>query len=421
MIEPLIARRIPTVGQRPESMAKGPEPERSSIELHVPVPTIVKVLLTALIVWAALKLVPDFLFFLLALLLAVTLSPIVARLESRGVRRGWAVVLVAILTVGTIVAFVVFVGPPLVTQLVNLFANFPAYRRSVQAHIGPNHPFIGQVLDQILSVPDSPELTSWKNRLAWGQTVMAAVVVAILVLTLTLYLVADGKRTYAWLLAYVPRRHRKKMVSTIPEVSDVVIGYVQGQALTSVLYGTFALIVLTVLGVPAAVPLAVLAAVCDILPVIGVIASTLPAALLALTVSPAKAVLVVVLYLLYHLLENTVIVPRVYGKRLRLSPVAVLIAIVVGGQLYGILGAVLILPFVAAYPIIERIWLHDYLSDEVITDHSALEAAAETGSDRAVEKVLRGEKHPEEALAPGARETVRKVEEEARDPRKKSG
>ena len=123
------------------------------------------------------------------------------------------------------------------------------------------------------------------------------------------------------------------------------------------------------------------------------IASTVPAVLLALTVSPLAAGAVLVFYLLYHVLENTVIIPRVYGKRLRLSTIAVLIAIVVGGQLYGILGAILILPFVAAYPIIERIWLHEYLSDEVITDHSALEKAAETGSDRAVEKVLRGEEH----------------------------
>ena len=109
---------------------------------------------------------------------------------------------------------------------------------------------------------------------------------------------------------------------------------------------------------------------------------------------PVAAVSVLVLYLLYHLLENSVIIPRVYGRRLRLSTLAVLIALVVGGHLYGILGAILVLPLVAAYPIVERIWLHEYLSDEVIRDHTALEAAAATGSDRAVEKVLRGDEHP---------------------------
>jgi len=69
----------------------------------------------------------------------------------------------------------------------------------------------------------------------------------------------------------------------------------------------------------------------------------------------------------------------------------------VGGTLQGILGAVLVLPLVAAYPIIERIWLHEYLSDEVLTDHSALQQASETGSDAAVESVLKGREHvPEE-------------------------
>src|SRR6185436_20547453 len=122
--------------------------------------------------------------------------------------------------------------------------------------------------------------------------------------------------------------------------------------------------------------------------------------LFALTVSPLTAVAVLALYLAYHALENSVIIPRVYGKRLRLSTPVVLVALLIGGSLYGILGAVLVLPLVAAYPIIERIWLHEYLSDEVLKDHSALERAAEVGSDRAVEKVLRGEKHGNEPSLP---------------------
>ncbi len=389
-----IARRAP--GTPPESNT--PEDDdtqpRSILELHVPVATIIKVLITALIVWAALKLLPDFLFFLLALVMAISISPVVARLERRGLSRSWSVAVVALLTVGIIFTFLFLIGPPLASQLVTLFEKFPEYRKRVETRVGPQHPLVSQVLDQILALPTSPEIAkSIKKPLAWGEAAIAGVTISILVLTLTLYLVADGKRTYAWLLAYVPRRHRRKMARTIPEVSDVIISYVQGQALTSLLYGVFALIVLSAFRVPAAIPLAFLAAICDVLPVIGVIASIVPAVLLALTVSPFAAGAVLVLYLLYHVLENTVIVPRVYGKRLRLSTIAVLIAIVIGGQLYGILGAILILPFVAAYPIIERIWLHDYLSDEVLTDHKALEHAAETGSDRAVEKVLKGEEH----------------------------
>ena len=93
--------------------------------------------------------------------------------------------------------------------------------------------------------------------------------------------------------------------------------------------------------------------------------------------------------------------PRIYGRRLQLSTLAVLLALVVGGTLQGIVGAILILPLVAAYPIIERIWLHDYLSSEVIHDHSALEHAAESGSDQAVDAVLRGQRHQDERTAEG--------------------
>jgi predicted PurR-regulated permease PerM len=122
--------------------------------------------------------------------------------------------------------------------------------------------------------------------------------------------------------------------------------------------------------------------------------------LLAFTVSPASAAVVLGGYVLYHLLETYLIVPRFYGSTLRLSTLVVLLALIVGGTLQGILGSVIILPLVAAYPIIERIWLRDYLAREVLADHTALANAAETGSEDAVEAVLQGEKHPGEA--PGA-------------------
>jgi len=216
------------------------------------------------------------------------------------------------------------------------------------------------------------------------------------VLITTLYLLLDGKRLYAWLLAYVPRAHREKMAETVPAVSKVVYAYVRGQFLTSLIFAVFAAIVLSVLNVPAVLPLAILAGICDVIPVVGIILATAPAALLALTVSPTAAAATVGFYVVYHLFETYFIVPRVYGNTLRLSTLAVLLALIVGGTLQGILGAVMVLPLVAAYPIIERIWLKNYFAQEVVADHNALAKAADTGSDEAVDAVLQGEKHPEE-------------------------
>jgi predicted PurR-regulated permease PerM len=76
---------------------------------------------------------------------------------------------------------------------------------------------------------------------------------------------------------------------------------------------------------------------------------------------------------LCHVIENYVIVPKVYGHSLRLSGVAVLLGLVIGAELGGIIGALLALPVVAAYPIVERIWLRDALGKTVLAEHARLE------------------------------------------------
>jgi hypothetical protein len=136
--------------------------------------------------------------------------------------------------------------------------------------------------------------------------------------------------------------------------------------------------------------------------------------LFALTVSPVAAAAVLALYLGYHALENYFIIPKVYGKRLRIPTLVVFVALLVGGALYGVLGAVLILPVFAAYPIIEKIWLHEYLSDELVADHKELAKAAESGSDRAVDAVLRGAKHPTEIRDSAANDAGNTVPESKR-------
>ena len=130
--------------------------------------------------------------------------------------------------------------------------------------------------------------------------------------------------------------------------------------------------------------------------------ATLPAVLLAVTVSPSAAGGIFLLYVLYHVVESYFIVPRVYGHRLRLSTLAVLLALLAGTTLQGLIGAVLVLPLVAAYPIVERIWLASYLGSEVLKDHRALSKSHETGSHDAVETVLQGERHPWEGGGTGA-------------------
>jgi predicted PurR-regulated permease PerM len=134
-------------------------------------------------------------------------------------------------------------------------------------------------------------------------------------------------------------------------------------------------IALMILKVPAALLLALLAGVFDFIPVLGFALSSIPAIVLAATVSATTAVLVVALYIAYHFIENYFIAPKVYGGELRLSNLAVLISFAVGAELAGVIGALLALPFAAAYPAVERIWLSEHLEPDTVEKHQTLEQA----------------------------------------------
>jgi predicted PurR-regulated permease PerM len=388
------------MSRTPQERTPAGEPETSRVRLELPFATIVRVLVAALLVWIALKLWLLFLVFLVAVLFAVTLHPVVAWLQRRGVSRGLAVTTVAVTVLALILAFAVFVLPPLIGQLLRLAENFPSYRARVESHVPADQPFLKEIASEIFELPTSPAIKAWLSQpLLWGKIAVGVLGLTFFLYVLTVYLLLDGKRVYAWLLAYAPRRYRARMAETVPQVSDVVFAYVGGQIVTSAITTGVTFAILMAFGVPGAIPLALLAGIADVIPIVGVIISTAPAVLMALTVSPLAAVGVLLLYVLYHAVEAYVLVPRIYGRRLQLSTLAVLLALIVGGTLQGIVGAFLILPLVAAYPIIERIWLHDYLSSEVIHDHTALERAAESGSDHAVDAVLKGQKHQGERTA----------------------
>jgi predicted PurR-regulated permease PerM len=366
----------------------------SRLEIHVPGATILRLLVTALSVWCFIKLWPELVFLFLSLILAIAIEPTVVFAERKGVPRGVAVLGLAIGLFGIATAIAVLAIPPVVVQLLALIEQLPLYRDRVLANLSRESGFGRMLVEQFSSLPSAHDVAPYMTQtLLVGVTTLSGLATTFLVGVTTLYFLLDGKRLYAWLLAYVPRSHRPRVAETVPEVSQVVTGYVRGQLVTSALFGAFAAVLLHFCHVPAVLPLAIFAAVCDVVPMVGIVIAIVPAALLGLTVSPATAVVVFVGYLAYHQIEAYIIVPRVYGSTLRISTLAVLLALLVGATLQGMLGAILILPIVAAYPIIERIWLKDYLAPEVLHDHMALERAADTGDEAAVQSVLQGVEH----------------------------
>ena len=212
--------------------------------------------------------------------------------------------------------------------------------------------------------------------MALGRSVLGAIAAFVLASVLVLYLLIEARQTYRWVRGFMPAELRPRFDRTASEARDVASAYIIANFVTSVLAALYSFAWLAVLGVPAALVLAVIAFVCDFIPIVGFFLSCAPAMVMAATRSPALALAMIPIYGAYHFIENYVIGPRIYGGRLQLSNVAVLVAFAIGAELGGVMGALLAMPIAATYPTIEKLWLRDQLGDDVVAEHEAVRRKA---------------------------------------------
>jgi predicted PurR-regulated permease PerM len=345
-----------------------PDTPRRRVAIEVPWRTLLKLMAAVVLVWLWLKLVQLVLVLIVAALIAVTLNPIVVWLEGRGWKRVTGTLLVGFVLVATIGGFLWLTWASLADQFKYVTEHFGEFERDL----------VNRVPAWIRDAVGSQDIGEIEQRIAGfalrvGQSAASAVVVMLLGFILTLYLLIEGRPTVDWLIAFVPQRHRPRVEQTLVEGERVIFAYVAGNVITSIFAAVFVLVSLSLLNVPAALLLALLAGVFDFVPVLGFVLSGVPAVLLAGTVSTLTAVLVVALYVTYHFVENYFIAPKVYGAELRLSNLAVLMSFAIGAELGGVIGALLALPVAAAYPAVERIWLKERLGEDTVEKHKQLE------------------------------------------------
>jgi predicted PurR-regulated permease PerM len=342
------------------------EPLHRRFSLHVPWPTLLKIIAAIVLMWFARSLVWLVLLLVLALIIAAGLLPIVQRLERRGWGRTLASLTVVVTIVATIVLFLALTWTALSTQAADLGGRL----QSVEQEILQRAP--EPVLNAIKqSSGGNAGTTLAPVIMRVGQGVLWAVGAFVLAWILVVYMLIERDPTYRWVRGFVPARLRARFDRTAAEAREVASEFVIGNFVTSTCAGIYFFVWLSALGVPGALVLAVLAFLFDFIPVLGFYLSVVPAMAMAATQSGTLALAMIPIYLSYDFIENYLIAPRVYGNRLRLSKLAVLLAFAVGAQLAGVLGALLALPVAAIYPTIEKLWLRRTLGEDVIEAHKA--------------------------------------------------
>jgi predicted PurR-regulated permease PerM len=313
------------------------------------------VAVAAVLVWGASYITTAILIFIVASLIAYAIIPIVD-LFQRVMPRALAIVAVYVIVLGLLGLIIYFIIKTMVVQLSSLAQSIAVLLQSGKN--GQDSPLVRILKDvgissnQITSLGSqlSAQLTNFAGTLAGGilpiiSGVASTLVNMLLTVVISIYLLVDGSRAIGWLRHKTPISQRGNINSFFTSLQHVVGGYIRGQVTLCLVIGTIVGAGMAMLGLSSyAILLGVLSFVTEFIPVLGTIVCGAVAVLLALTQGWLTAILVLAYFVLVHIFEGYILAPRLIGKAVGLHPVVSLLALTIGGELFGVWGAIFASP-----------------------------------------------------------------------------
>ncbi len=294
--------------------------------------------------------------FIAAIFFAYLLYPAVHRLNRKLSLLTSILIVYALLAL--LAAFLMaIVVPALTSDITQIAQHYPqVLHRSQQALHDPQTPLIGKlplwVRNYIAHLPAQVANSMRTHGLDTAARAMSlligtftALAALIIVPVLAAYLLLDSENLKRYFVALIPQMRREKSLKILSQLEEVIGGFIRGQILVGASVGILIAVMLLVMHVRYAVLIGVMAGVLDIIPYIGAVATFIPAVSLALVDhGTGVAVLVGVLFIAIFELEGHLIAPNIVSKTVTLSPLAVILAILIGGELMGIFGMFVAVP-----------------------------------------------------------------------------
>ncbi len=295
--------------------------------------------------------------FFLAVVIAYLLHPLVDWLERRRIRRVLAIMLIYLTLFGLLAVIMIFLVPLLVTQLMRLAESLPDYKAQIQAFIQSL-----QVNYSDIAIPESirviidERLVLLEGQLLYLIRVsienifglFSNLVNFIIAPVFAFYFLKDIDRIRRGFLSLIPASHKKDALALLGDIDRVIGGFIRGQLTVCVITGVLTGVGMRILGMRFPVLLGMIAGLTEIVPYFGPFLGAVPALMLALLRSPALALYVAATFALIQQVESTVIAPRIVSGHVGLHPLVVVFALLVGQELYGILGLLLAVPIAAS-------------------------------------------------------------------------
>ncbi|CAN5130654.1 AI-2E family transporter [soil metagenome] len=293
-----------------------------------------------------------------ALLLAVSMEPLIARLERRKISKVVAGSLVMLFLVLTILAVVAMILTPLAIQGKSLIENFPQITQNITSNPTfsnfANRYNIGSSLNELSSYISTLVLGGGSSIVYVASHIFSLVSSTAIVLVLTFLFLIEGEEIWVNLLHFLNPKDRVNAHSVGKEIKRAIGGFISGNLFISLIAGVVTLITLFLLRVPYIFALAALVALFDLIPLIGAAIATVVVGFVALTQGLTVALIAVIVLLIYQFVEGHFIQPIVYSRSIHLSPLFIITASIVGAEVAGIIGVLLAIPLGSIVQIVSK-------------------------------------------------------------------
>ena len=288
--------------------------------------------------WLIIKIREVLIAIFVSYILMAAISPYADFLRKLHVPKPIAILIPYLVAIAVFVLLVLSLLPFFISQIETLFAQLPSY---INDAIKTFNLSINQ--EQI----NSFAAIGIGNAFSITGKFFGGVFSAVSVFVISFYLLVYKETVRDNLASLFPKHSRAKVINTMVQAEDKLGSWLRGQIVLSGFIGVFTWVILTMLGLPFALPLAAVAGILEIVPTIGPTVAAVPAIIVALTISFPTAIIILISYILLQFFESHVLVPRVMQKAVGLNPIVIIIAIITGGRLLGPIGALLAIPFVS--------------------------------------------------------------------------
>jgi predicted PurR-regulated permease PerM len=293
-------------------------------------------------------------------LIAMGFAPLVQIIEQpRFVRaarlpRWLAALVLYILIVGALAMVALMVIPPLVSQAETLWTKIPNEFNKFQSFLIRYKVMTHRVTleEAVQNAPTGAGGNAVGTVLVAISSLIGGIFGMITILILSFYLLLEAHVMFEYFVRFAPAGRRADIAVAAREAVTKVSAWLSAQFLLAGVMGTFAAVGLWLMGVPYFYVIALVAAIGETIPIVGPIIGGITAVGVAISVSPKLALMVGIYFLVLHQLEANVLVPKIMERRVGVSPVAVMVALLIGGALWGLVGAILAIPTAAILSVI---------------------------------------------------------------------